>query len=163
MKFKYIDDWTMLEGLTDDEFQDFRNYVYDQTGNEAYIDGGKKMPEELFNDLYDGWLDKEEVKKDAIRARIGDGQKMLDELEVADEGSYDVFRDNKYDKELLDSAQVNEFEDHLRKAESEIEAAARLVCSSHNPAAIEAYRSCQRALEYVAESIHKTHLFRKWD
>jgi hypothetical protein len=63
-------------------------------------------------------------------------------------------------EELLPSEKVNEFEDHLRTAQNEVEAAARLVCSSHNPAAIQAWRKLSNMSEEIAGVIHTTHLFR---
>ena len=53
---KYIDDWLMPDQLTDDEFTDFTYFVDEYTGTEEYTNYEKKMPESLFNEVYDKWL-----------------------------------------------------------------------------------------------------------
>lgn len=66
------------------------------------------------------------------------------------------------DDETIPNDQVNEFEEHLRTAQKEVEAAARIVCNSHNPAAIQGWRKLNNMSEDIAEVIHTTHRFRDW-
>ena len=66
------------------------------------------------------------------------------------------------DDETIPGDQVNEFENHLRTAQNEVEAAARIVCNSHNPTAIQAWRSLNNMSEDIAGVIHTTHRFRDW-
>lgn len=66
------------------------------------------------------------------------------------------------DEELPEEV-VGEFEERLRTARDEVEAAARLVCSSHNKAARQAWNALYRLSDEIAGVIHTTHLFRKWD
>lgn len=73
-----------------------------------------------------------------------------------------VVKEEFGDDETIPNDQVNEFEDHLRKAQNEVEAAARIVCNSHNPAAIQAWRNLNNMSEDIAGVIHTTHRFRDW-
>lgn len=73
-----------------------------------------------------------------------------------------VVKEEYGDDETIPNEQVNEFEEHLRKAQNEVEAAARIVCNSHNPAAIQAWRNLSRMSEDIAGVIHTTHRFRDW-
>ena len=67
------------------------------------------------------------------------------------------------EEELLPNEQVNEFMKHLQDAQKEVEAAARIVCSCHNPAAIEAYNSCRRFSREIGEVVCTQHKFRDFE
>lgn len=64
--------------------------------------------------------------------------------------------------ESLPDDKVNEFEERLRAAQDAIEGAARIVCSSHNQAAIDAYNRCARMAREVSDIIGLAYRFRKW-
>ena len=55
---------------------------------------------------------------------------------------------------------VNKMESLIREAQAKIEEAARMVCSSHEPAAIEAWHSWNRLAGEVGETIHPLYQLR---
>ena len=67
------------------------------------------------------------------------------------------------EEELLPNKQVDEFMKHLQDAQKEVEAAARIVCSCHNPAAIEAWNSCTRISREIGNVIGTQHMFRNFE
>lgn len=62
-------------------------------------------------------------------------------------------------QDVLPEEAIVEFEDHLRVAQKEVEAAARLVCSSHNENAILAWRALSNMSEDIADVIHNAYKF----
>ena len=70
-----------------------------------------------------------------------------------------LVKESRGSDENLPEEVIGEFEDRLRTARDEVEAAARLVCSSHNKAAIKAWHDLNRLSDEIADVIHTTHLF----
>ena len=73
-----------------------------------------------------------------------------------------IIKEEFGDDETIPGDQVNEFEEHLRTAQKEVEAAARIVCSSHNPAARQSWNVLYRLSEDIANVIHNAYRFRNW-
>ena len=70
-----------------------------------------------------------------------------------------LVKESRNSNENLPEEVIGEFEDRLRTARDEVEAAARLVCSSHNKAAIKAWHDLNKLSDEIADVIHTTHLF----
>lgn len=70
-----------------------------------------------------------------------------------------LVKESRGSDENLPEEVIGEFEERLRTARDEVEAAARLVCSSHNKAAIKAWHDLNRLSDKIAGVIHTTHLF----
>ena len=70
-----------------------------------------------------------------------------------------LVKESRGSNENLPEEVIGEFEDRLRTARDEVEAAARLVCSSHNKAARQAWNALYRLSDEIADVIHTTHLF----
>ena len=70
-----------------------------------------------------------------------------------------LVKESRGSDEHLPEEVIGEFEDRLRTARDEVEAAARLVCSSHNKAARQAWNALYRLSDEIADVIHTTHLF----
>lgn len=70
-----------------------------------------------------------------------------------------LVKESRNSDENLPEEVIGEFEERLRTARDEVEAAARLVCSSHNKAAIKAWHDLNKLSDEIADVIHTTHLF----
>lgn len=70
-----------------------------------------------------------------------------------------LVKESRGSDENLPEEVIGEFEERLRTARDEVEAAARLVCSSHNKAARQAWNALYRLSDEIADVIHTTHLF----
>ena len=70
-----------------------------------------------------------------------------------------LVKESRGSDENLPEEVIGEFEERLRTARDEVEAAARLVCSSHNKAAIKAWHDLNKLSDEIADVIHTTHLF----
>ncbi len=70
-----------------------------------------------------------------------------------------LVKESRGSDENLPEEVIGEFEERLRTARDEVEAAARLVCSSHNKAATKAWHDLNRLSDEIADVIHTTHLF----
>lgn len=70
-----------------------------------------------------------------------------------------LVKESRGSDENLPEEVIGEFEEHLRAARDEVEAAARLICSSHNKAARQSWNALYRLSDEIADVIHTTHLF----